>query len=177
MGNVFAGNVIPADDRIHVKTTNLLDANLTITQAGFPAEAQGPLLIDVSNAAEVFLVETSGLSHQVTGLSTANLATSSESRLTMISSSARLVVAHPIFARPASGTVKLTPTSATAWKAQSTTGSLSTTFTIGKLQPGAIYAVKKNGSSFTTVTASDGGVASFIDTVGTTTISYTISPQ
>jgi hypothetical protein len=100
----------------------------------------------------------------VAGLAT--VARPDAATLVLGAGSPRTVATVPIFARPAEGTVHVTPRSATAWEAQAIGAPTSTRFDVAELSPSTTYRVMRRGELMRTVTSNAAGVVSFTTTVG-----------
>jgi parallel beta-helix repeat protein len=171
--NVFDGNTIPATSLISTTRSSLSSAN-TIVQ-----NAAGPLLVSAESGTTTTFIETASLSHYIAGRSLASTVTPTQSTLVLDSSqigSSTTVSAAPIYADPASGTLLLTPSGAKSWSARSASGTLSVSFQVGGLTPGASYTVLRNGAVFAQLAADGSGNLSFSDSVGTGSVSYLVTP-
>ncbi len=178
VGNVLSGNDIPATSRITTKTSSRSEATTIITGA------TRPLYVESEEDGVTRFVETSTWTHKVSGLNVATVVTPGEATLSLTSShisSPRTVSAVKLYAAITGGNLRVTPSSwststsgSKAWTARSGSGSVAAQFQVGQLAPGASYAVRRNGSAFTTRTANSAGVISFSDAVGTSTVTYSV---
>lgn len=97
-------------------------------------------------------------------------------------SGATTVFSRNMFATPSSGmnvAINITQWASTrAWQAQATSASGTVQYVLGKLTPGAQYAVQQGGSSLGIFTADAAGNVSFTATPGTTSsVNYTVTKQ
>jgi hypothetical protein len=136
--------------------------------------------VDVDGAATTILRQTpsSGRTHRVDDKTATTRVTSSGSSLTLDSATVgapRLVRSYRIYGQAASGTLLLTPTSSTAWRAQTTSGTTTVEFRVGGRSPGVSYRVLRDGVLLRRVTATSAGEVTFSDPVGTTSVSYAVA--
>jgi parallel beta-helix repeat protein len=94
------------------------------------------------------------------------------------------VITRQLFATPASGTIKVNPTAwggttgTKSWNVQSASGSVSVSYVVGNLAPGAAYDVLRGSATIGTFTANSSGRIAFSSAPGSTsTVAYTVRPD
>jgi parallel beta-helix repeat protein len=200
--NTFQGNTFSglANLTLAFESSTKIKLNKNTFPAGIVADLQG----DSSRGSDMDVYNTSTLKVLLDDYSTARFrdnsrkifdpdeavyttASTTSSVLTLTKANtagSSTVVTRQLFATPASGTIKVNPTAwgsttgTKSWNVQSPSSTVSVSYTVGNLAPGAAYDVRRGGTLVATLTASAGGTIAFMNAPGSTsTVGYTVVPH
>lgn len=180
-GTKLNNNAIPSSAYVQVKGSSSITGTITfynqpLIQLKLPDSYATAYFRDSDNAAfdpdePVYTTETT--SSSLMTLTNANTGGSST------------VYTRKLAAVPASGTIKVNPTTwnlsgdySKAWKIQAPSSSVSVSYTVGDLVAGTAYDVYRGSSRIATITASSSGAIAFSSAPGSTsTVAYTVKPH